>query len=319
MRRLLLPILVGLMLILVGCGSSDTSPLTTPFVGGKNALILSFAPSAPPSTVFDSGQFPFGVIINVENRGEYDLKDGDGYIVLDSIHAENFGVSSQDLMQDIPAIQGTVKNFQGTVTPGFRDIVSFDQLNYQPDLRGDLSVSIRAAACYNYQTYTTTNICIKQDAVDNFQEREVCRIAEDKRVHNSGGTIHITQMTQMPKGRDAIQVTFVVSHVGEPGALFFREGAACDLRVNNPERYQVFVEVEPIVGGTIMPQCTGFQQGALNAGYITLFEKQPRTITCSFDTANVASNFVEPLNINLRYRYWQAIETPLLIKDVTTE
>jgi len=50
-----------------------------------------------------------------------------------------------------------------------------------------------------------------------------------------------------------------------------------------------------------------------------LFEKQPRTITCSFDTANVASNFVEPLNINLRYRYWQAIETPLLIKDVTTE
>lgn len=317
MRKLSILVLVLAFSFITAC-SGNQGPISTPFVGGQTALLLSFSPSSPPDTIFDDQQFPFTVTIDVENRGEYSLEAGDGYIELEGINGATFGVSESDLMEDIPAIDGTRKNYDGSVSYGSRDVVSFATLNYQENLIGDFPITLRASACYNYQTKTTTNICIKKDSIDDLQEREICRISDARSVQNSGGPIHITKLTQVPQGRQGIQVVFVIEHVGSTNAFFYREDAVCDTRVNNPEKYQVYVDVLPIVRGSIHARCSGFQEGSGSAGYVTLFQGNPRTVTCTFDTTSINRDFIEPLNINLKYRYQHFIQKQIIVKDVTT-
>jgi len=318
MRKLIVVGVLCVALLLVACSNSNTNPISTPFIGGESALVLSFAPAAPPDEIFDNGQFPFTVAVNIENKGEFDLEEGEGYIEIDSINGATFGVSDNDLIKDIPAIDGARKNFDGSITEGFRDLVSFNNLNYQENLRGDLPITIRANACYNYETRTSTNICLKKETIDNINQNEVCLIGAQKQVQNSGAPIHITSLTEAPQGKNGVQVSFTIEHVGEPGALFYRDDALCDRRINNPEMYQVYVEVEPIVNGQINAECSGFQEGSGDAGYVTLFQGNPRVVTCSFDTASLSTDFIEPLSINLRYRYQQFIEKQVIVKDVAT-
>jgi hypothetical protein len=304
------------MLFIVGCSSSTTSITGTPFIGGSEGLQLSFLEGAPPSEIFDDGQYPFSVAVQIRNNGEDDIDVNDGYVELIGILPEVYGVSASDLTQDLPEIEGARKSAT-SVIDGSIEIISFDGLNYQQDIQG-LTQNLRATACYNYVTKTTTNICVKEDSFNSLEKDEVCTITETKPVANSAGPIQILSMQQTVAGSESVQVVFTVGHVGLESDHFFKVGADCDARDGNPDLYKVFIDVDSIVNNGISAECSGFQEGSGSSGYITLFDKQPRTVTCKFDLSSIRGSSETPLNIDLEYRYMQSIEKQIEVRDVST-
>ncbi|MFW5745985.1 MAG: hypothetical protein ACOCWQ_00350 [Nanoarchaeota archaeon] len=318
MRRVFSIIILICILAVAGCDSSqEVGPDTTPFVGGDTALVLSFIEAAPPDEVFDDGQFPFSVNVKVENVGEYDIDANDGYIELEGISADEFGIASGDLREDIPDIEGAKKGVGGFIIDGFSDVVDFGEFNYQADIAGTLTSIIRARACYNYETEATTTLCIKQETVDSVRENEVCRVAGNKPVENSGAPIQIKSITESPKSKEGIIVQITLGSVGAQSDSFYKESTDCDDRRNNPDRYVVYMEVDPIINGRIPAQCNGLSGG--NSGYIKLFDGADRTIACSFDTAGIDNDFETRMNMRLRYRYSQFIEEDVIIRDVSRD
>jgi len=323
MKRGLLALMIGFTIFLVSCatpGGSDIGPIETPFAGGVEGLSMQFVRGAPPNEIFDNGKFPFSITVFIENLGEHDVLPGEGYLEITGIDPKAFDLSSQsDLRQDIPEeIDGVVKNFQGTILLGDKIDMSFDELNYLPDLTGNFVSRIRANLCYDYETIGTTNLCVKRDLLTNLATKQICDLSGPKRVFNSGSPIQITAVDQNPAGSDKLQVLFTISHVGFPEDRFYKQGTECDDVETNPDKDLVWFEVVSELAGS-KAECSGLRDAVpdRSAGFVELQNGVDTQVVCGFDVTGVESIYETPLNVKLRYRYSQFIEVPLLIKDVS--
>ena len=330
MRKSTLSMVLLLAVIISSCsGDKDKPSSDSPFVGGDRGLVMSFVDGAPPPEIYDANQFLFDIAVKLSNEGETDVRPEDGYIQIIGINPADFGTTQENLKKPIPALlKRARKNFEGTVLLGDIAIAEFSQLKYIPDVVGNFNGPIiRANACYNYATRASSKVCVKPDLLSNIDNQEIWALSGNKVVSNSGGPLHITSVTQQPLGGSKIQVQFVIEHTGGANERFFKPNTDCLDRPTNPDRDVVFVEILSDVAGVIA-QCSGFNSAtgtgtgggnpSPNAGFVKLFDGAPRTILCSFDIANVQSEFEELLEIGLRYRYYQYIETPILVRDVTT-
>ena len=320
--RALIAIMI-LTVILAGCtqgGDSTVGPEITPFAGGVEGLSMEFVRGAPPDEIFDNGGFPFSVTVLIENLGESDVNPTDGYLEITGINAQDFDLPSQDaLRQDIPLeIDGVVKNFQGTVLLGDKIDISFDELNYLPDLSGNFYPRIRANLCYNYETKVTANLCVKRDLLTNVNTKEICDIGGLKDVFNSGAPIQVTSVEQNPAGSDKIQVIFTVSHVGFPEDRFYKVDTECDDSQANRDKDLVWFEVVGAVGGS-RADCSGIREALPDGsgGFIELTNGADTQVVCTFDVSDVGGVYETPLQARLEYRYSQFIEKNILIKDVS--
>jgi len=301
--------------------------LAQAYVGGTVGLSTYLIEGMPPPMIHDSGTFPFAVGIAIENQGESDVGPGtDNPFVmarLEGINPEQFGVLDADIMQVMSApLMGARRNFDGTIFPGEITTVSFEGLNYEPDIHGNTQFTIRADLCYDYETYATATICIKDDVLENIQDTSICSLTGEKFPQNSGGPLHITSAVENPMAENKVQVNFVIEHVGI-GEFFGRPVNAddlsepCDFSVRNFNKYYVDVEVEPLSDSGMTVSCSRF--GGSNTGRIKLYQGAPTTVSCTIrrDRASVGRIYQDLLNIRLKYRYGQFIETPIIIQDVT--
>lgn len=323
MRKYTIVLIVLLGVLVSACsgdGKDKPSP-DNPYVGGDRGLVMGFVTGAPPPEVYDDNQFPFDIAVKISNEGETDVRPEDGYMEIVGINPADFGTTQAGLKKPLPAyMKRSRKNFEGTVLLGDIAILEFPQLKYVPDVVGNFNGPIvRANICYNYATRASSKVCVKPDLLSNIDNQEICALSGNKVVSNSGGPIHITSVKQEPLGSSKIQVQFVIEHVGGADERFFKPDTDCLDRPTNPDRDTVFVEVLSDVAGVIA-QCSGFNgvTTAGNAGFVKLFDGAPRTIICSFDIAQVNSEFEELFEVGVRYRYYQYIETPILVRDVST-
>lgn len=323
MRKSPFVLIVVVAVLLAACsgGGKDKPNADSPYVGGDRGLSMSFVTGAPPPEVYDNNQFPFDIAVKLSNDGEADVRPEDGYVQIIGINPADFGTTQENLKKPIPAyLKRSRKNFEGSVLLGDIAIAEFPQLKYIPNVVGNFNGPIiRANACYNYATRASSKICVKPDLLSNIDNQEICALSGNKIVSNSGGPIHITSVNQNPLGSSKIQVQFVIEHTGGANERFFKPDTDCLDRPTNPDRDVVFVEVLSDVAGATA-QCSGFNgaSAAGNSGFVKLFDGAPRTIICSYDIANVNSEFEELLEIGVRYRYYQYIETPVLVRDVST-
>lgn len=322
MKRLLV-ILAVLAIFLVSCkGGTEGPQVETPFAGGVEGLSMSFVRGAPPDEVFDNEGFPFSISVLIENLGEYTVPSENGYVEITGINPADFddsGVSEAlDLKQNLEEeIDGVVKNFQGTILLGDKIDVSFDGLNYIPDLSGNFNTKIRANLCYNYETKATTYLCVKKDLLSNIGTAEICDISGDKIVFNSGAPIQITAVEQNPAGSDKLQVLFTLSHVGYSEDRFYKLDTDCDDYAGNTDKDLVLFEVVSQLEG-VEAECSGLRDSqSSNSGYVELPNGADTQVVCSFDVSSADSIYETPINLKLGYRYSQYIEKPMLIKDVS--
>jgi hypothetical protein len=309
---------VVLALLISGCAEGNTNLGNNPYLGGTKGVDMTFVTGSPPDEIFDNKQYAFSIGVQLNNLGEADLEPNQGYVKIEGISPNEYGVSANHFTQNMPPLNGAEKNSEGVVIPGDIDVISFDDLIYQQDITGNFdNTIIRAIACYNYAAKASANICLKQEAVDSLNTNDVCTITGQKSVFSSGSPIQITEVMQSSQGKEKIQLSFKVQSLGGPNDRFFRYDTECDRSVSNPNRNIVHVKVLPIDNNRINAECTGFMNGVRGSeGYVNLFGGEPRNIVCSFDTSSVQSDFETRVNVELKYRYMQFIEKPILIKDI---
>ncbi|MGM5483621.1 MAG: hypothetical protein ACQER9_01745 [Nanobdellota archaeon] len=320
MKKILFTLMIATVLLFTGCteGGDDVSnDATKPFVGGSKGLSMEFITGAPPDEVFDNNQYPFSVSVKLENLGEEDIEEGEGFLEIQGINPNEFGVSESDLVKDVPEIRGVRKNNDGSIVKGQSEVVTFDGLKFQQDIAGNFNIdTFRVRACYDYETRSTSQICIKEENIDSMKDDEICEINGKKSVVNSGGPLHIKSLTETSRGEDGIQIAFDVGEVGPEGSKWFAPGnTECDDRIDNPDLYKVEVEVEPIINERYQASCSGGTFNGGDKGTITLYGGEPRKVICSFDVGDQSSDFKTKVDINLRYRYLQSIDKSLLVKD----
>ncbi|MBN2141906.1 hypothetical protein JW711_01120 [Candidatus Woesearchaeota archaeon] len=322
----LLIILAALALI-TGCTQGETVNLAQSYIGGTVGLNAYLIDGMPPPQIHDAGTFPFGVGLAIENQGEVDVGPGTPnpfvLVRLEGINPEQFGVSDAFIRQPMTAtLLGAKRNFDGTIFPGEITNVNFEPLTYQPDIHGNTQFIIRADVCYDYETVATAQICLKDDVLENIQDSSICTLTGQKAPQNSGGPLHITSVVENPMAANKIQINFVIEHVGT-GEFFGRptpgeKEEICDFSVRNTNKYNVDVEVEPLSDSGITISCARFGPGQ-RMGRVKLYQGAPATISCILERTRPSSGriFQDLLNIKLKYRYGQFIETPIVIQDVT--
>ena len=322
-KKILTILTIMSLIFLFGCGEEKvTTREATPFIGGANGLSMSFISGLPPDYIFDNSQFPFGIGVQIKNVGEDAVDTDEAYVEIVGINPKDFGLGSQaDLKEFIPDdLTAARKNFDGTILQGGQTAVTFDELKYVPDIKGNTMATIRANLCYNYKTETSTKICIKPKLLETVEDETICVVNEEKDAQNSGGPVHITSFKEAPIGQNKIQLNFVVSHVGEANGKIFKLTAPdCKDEIGNVDRNKVFVRVTSDVDAR-KASCQGLEEASQDnsAGYITLYDGAPRTVTCTLDTTGIESTFEDLFTVDLEYKYMQYIEKQIDIRDVTT-
>jgi len=312
----------------IGGGGGADQQGTPAFVGGTVGLNMYLIQGMPPPIINDANTFPFGIGIAIENQGEADVGPGTDnsfvMIRLEGINPEQFGTTDADMRKVIAEpLRGATRNYDGTIFPGEITSVIFEPLIYKPDIRGNTQFTVRATLCYDYENDATALLCIKDDVLQNTQDASICTLSGEKMPQNSGGPIHVSSVMENPMSENKIQINFEIEHVGI-GDFFGRpEGGdttseICDFSMRNFNKYYVDVEVSPLQDSGLVVSCSRF--GGSNAGRIKLYQGAPVTVSCTIERTRPSSGrvFQEPLNIKLRYRYGQYIETPLIIQDVNT-
>lgn len=313
---------IAAALLLTGCEGVGTGNEAPRFVGGPTGLNTYLIEGMPPPVVFDGNSYPFSVGIMIENQGEVAVGPGtdNPYVMarLVGINPVQFGLTDDSAMQMLESpLQGSKRNFDDTIFPGELTSIVFEPLSYVPDIFGNTQFTIRADVCYDYENMATAIVCIKDDVLESVQDTSICTLSGEKYVQNSGGPLHVTKVTENPMGSNKIQINFMIEHIGI-GEFFGRDaGEDCDFSMRNINKYNVDVEVLQFQGDDgLTISCGRF--GGSNAGRVKLYQGAPTTISCTIERTRPSAGriFQDLLNIRLRYRYGQFIETPIIIQDM---
>ena len=318
---------IAALFLVTSCTEQTTNNPIQSYVGGTVGLNTYLIEGMPPPMIHDAGTYPFGVGVAVENQGESDVGPGTDnpfvMVRLEGINPEQFGATDNDVRKVLNApLMGARRNFDGTIFPGEITSVTFEPLTYRPDIHGNTQFTIRADVCYDYETMATATICIKDDVLENIQDTSICSLTGEKYPQNSGGPLHISSVVENPMSQNKIQVNFVIEHVGI-GEFFGRPlggddmAEICDFSVRNFNKYYVDVEVEPLQDSGLTISCSRFS--GTNKGRIKLYQGAATTVSCTIERTRASAGrvFQDLLNIKLKYRYGQFIETPILVQDVT--
>lgn len=306
MKKIILA-LIGIMIFLVGCTSeTPIGAVDKPFVGGTDSINFNFMEETPPTEVYDNGQQPFEVTLNLENVGEYDVAKEDIKITLSGFYPGDFSNPVTEKHPD-ENLRGAYIDSDGEVQKGTITYVNFPGFNFAGSATGIDRYIIRADVCYKYGTRAQANLCILDDLTPT--EDQVCSITGPKTSAVSGAPVQIENLKEEVAGTRKIRFSFDVVHRGN--GLVSYLGSDCDSGLDKKDR--VWVEVDTGIGSV---SCTGLTGGSSTTGYATLYNGKSK-ILCTQDLSGVQGNFEKKASVLLKYDYKQHKERQVLVKHVT--
>ncbi len=308
MKRII--VILALLSVLLGYGcnqKSDSNQLTeSPFIGGTTALVLSFMENAPPEKVFDGGNDPFDISINIKNVGEYTIPTNELMITISGIKAEEFGKTESDFTKKLDVeLKGQSKDSTGNIIPGGEEFIDFSELNHRDSVYGMLTLPIIAKACYLYGGTAMAKLCYRKNLRNT--ETGQCEVEGTKQVYNSAHPIQVSEFSEYVKGTDKIGFTFKMMKMGS-GEVYKKDLSDCK-NAAYEDKNKVYVIVETGEEGLI---CRGLREGPSSSeGYATLRNGQA-IVSCD-QPADVNYDYEKPVYISMEYRYEQAITKDIKI------
>jgi|ETNmetMinimDraft_2_1059921.scaffolds.fasta_scaffold02021_7 hypothetical protein len=321
MNQKTVALLVALSMLAVACsdgGETISSPKS--FVGGTDALTFDFVEGAPPEEVFDQGNFPFEVTLNIENEGEYDVPKENLNVTLQGFFPADFGspVNSRNTEDDL---EKTFIDSDGNQVPGGITFLTFEGFNFGAALPANNEFTIRAELCYKYGFTAQTDICVISDVTETDDEEKVCEVDENKRVESSASPLQIENFVENIGGTDRINFNFDVVHRGTGSVS--KLGTSCDEADIQSNEDKVFLNISSGLAGL---KCSGITDGPADteadgyqAGFTTLFGGK-RFIRCSQDVSDAVANnidFEKKVTIKGEFEYKEHKSQRILVKHTT--
>lgn len=324
-----LPIFLLLFLLLIfSCKKQDTTPEQT-FIGGNQGLSIHILEGAPPPVIQDEGSSPFSVTATIADVGEADVGPGTEnpfvLVRLLGIVPEQFGTKPENLYQSLQhKLAGAKRNFDGTILPGETEAATFEPLTFLGNVIETNAITMRLDVCYDYSTYSTVKICLKDDILESYQDSTICMLRDlHLPVGNSGAPLQILSADESPAGSDRVQVNLVVGHVGR--GMHFRRGTtdprnACEFSQQNKDAFYATLAVK-YEDDHFTLSCQGLTQTNPEGyffGEIRLYDNAPTTVTCYLKRVKPSKNRVYQsiLQTKLKYRYGEYVEIPMAVQDV---
>lgn len=301
--------MVLVLLGVTGCTQQSATPSRMhPFLGGSVGVAVDFSIDQPPAEVDDGGDFPFDVVVELHNLGEFDVNAEDVEVRLLGIKPEEFSKNPSDMIQKSPEdIMATKKTPEGEIIEGAPVFVEFTGFNHESALLGNREYKLRAELCYLYETKATAELCVRKNNI-NPEAGGVCQVSGPKTIYNSGGPVQVTSFTEVTRAKDKVGFNFAVEHVNT--GHVHEQGTNCNTDRTHEEK--VWIEVTTDFDSGLA--CTGLSGGDSTSGYVKLYSGR-RTVSCTQQIDSL-SDYVTSANINLVYDYRDSVETTLLVKHI---
>ncbi len=306
-----------LSFLVIACTGQQQNVGTT-FIGGTTGLTLEFLPDSPPDQIYDAGKFPFAVVVQIKNLGEWDVEGTQAILSLSGVDPSDYSKTSADLTKPSPQkLDATTKDSQGNILSGTTANIDFSGLNYKNTIPGDIQQTMLADLCYNYGTKVASSLCVKKDLTST--DATICAITGERSVSNSGAPVQITSIRESPAGTDKLQFSMVIKYQGT-GKLWEKDYicSQSDKLLQQTKKNRVHVKIDS--GLPTPPQCSGLQDQAGNMvngaeGYVTLYNGE-WTLTCTQELATDRNDFEKPMSIGIEYRNEDSITKPITVKHI---
>jgi len=317
MKKILFFVLVTALLVVSACNNTPKGPdASGTFIGGNEGVKINFAQDAPPATIADNNQQSFDIVVEMNNKGEYTVPNNDATVKISGIPPDAFGVSKSDFEKNPPEdLSSRIKNPDGNIIEPATIQTDFSGLEYQYQEPGNQELPIRAEICYGYQTDISSKLCIKEKMTSTAKE-DICQVNGNLDVASSGAPVQITKITQSGAGVDKTRFTFTIANV-DTGKVF-KDDSTCDETVYN-DKNKVFVQINDLLDrGASKVDCTGLQGISAtdaSSGYVTLNGGTPRDVSCTATfPEGQRTNRLQPFSITLKYKYWEYIDSKVLVQ-----
>ncbi len=327
----LLALLIVSVLIISACksgsGTATGSAPRTPFIGGTAGISMNFEKDSPPPEVTDDESFAFKAIIRLKNEGEHKVDRNDIRVNLIGFDPNDFGKSFSDLkdVQPDDTLDAKKRDAEGNIVEGTTTFAMFprENDNFIPSkFSGNTEFTMRAEACYNYETLANTKLCVLRDMI-NVRDNNICNPTGAKTVYTSSAPVQINNFRQAVVGKDKLSFSFDISVSGNVDIFSDRNkpssgfDAACpkDPRLRREVENRVHVEiteipVDPVVAGL---SCGGLDNG--KDGDVILVGGR-RTITCTVELVADRVDLEKVLGIRVGYNVLDNKETKILVKHL---
>jgi hypothetical protein len=311
MKKFLVILLVSLFL-LTACSQTSKTP-TSGFIGGKEGIVavLSVVSTAGNNNIFDNGVDPFKVQVDLQNKGEYDIKNNELLVTLDGINFNAFQIKDASQKNTIP-LPG-LRREAGKATPPSQAIIQYDA-NYKPNEDADRSVDLAANVCYKYQTIARViDLCLRKRVTGPITT-PVCNIEGTKTPESSGSPFKITTFTQRPAGENKVSIYVEAENQGK-GTIYSKEflsGGKCIDDEKDKNKLFVKVDLTEFPNSASMIKCTGFNG---NNGFVNVIQNKIQMF-CEIDTSSLQdTTFETPVRLTFDYVYKDSVATKLTIKS----
>jgi len=294
--------LLGIILLISGCQTENTSTGTGPFIGGVGEVIVEFEDIAPPEQFNQGEDVPVKVLLT--NNGEYDIVANNAKAKIYGINLESFSLSG-----DYKENTGILRGKGEFNKEGGEQEIDFGNLNYNQDIFNSQDFIIRSKVCYPYQTTAIIDVCIKSA---KSEEEDTCSITGEKVTEGSvsAAPIKVTSLTQDTRGSNQVRFDLKIENKGSGNV--YKENADCEdlegdiSKFNNKDRITLEA-IHPL--GVVC----GFRTGEdSNIGEIVL-DNGVDEISCWM---NVENAYEDTLRLVLRYMYTDTTQKTVTIYEV---
>ncbi len=337
-KHYVIALLVCLVLLVSACNkksgaSSGTAP-RKPFIGGTSAVTVNFEKDSPPPEVTDDGSFAFNAILRLKNEGEAKVSRKDIKINLAGFDPADFSISGFDDVRDnVPDNDMEPKRMdaEGSLIEGTITFATFPKSgdSFIPSrFIGNTEFTFRTDVCYNYQTFSSTKLCVLRDMINVRDNAGICKPSGTRSVYSSSAPVQVTNFRQSVVGKDKISFTFDISLSSnveifwdnlESKPTDFESGCPRDPRARRERENTVGVEITEIPTDPIVQsfRCGGLDRDGGRKGIVRLVSGK-RTITCTADLVQDRLDLEKNIGINLIYNVLDNKQTKVLVKHLVS-
>lgn len=302
-------IAILVFLFLVSCSRlpqgerpQDTAAVLKAVSTGTQGVYLSTLPRYPPDVLYDQNEFV--AIVEVRNRGNYDLQPQDCWVRVTGFDPNILGqsmVGARSCAENVRVLEGkNIYNTQG----GFNQL-EFRSTNVKlPEGVFEYTPTLHYMTCYNYHTIASPQVCVDPLLYQVTAEQKTCIPRDVGMGGGQGGPVGVSFVGVDMVGKKAIFEINVVNSGGGKAVspeTHIQDCGGSNLNYQDLDR----VKYEVQLTGASLVDCKPSDH------FVRLVNNQGKII-CSFNLAS-GSAYETPLRIDLDYGYIDSIQKPVRI------